>query len=458
MEVMQVSQVRSGGDGAGPSGPGAIATGQDASAPSSFAELIAHLQHAEGDPPGGQTPAGDPATGEAAPAPEATGDGEGTPDGEVECPPDAFASALGLIVVVPVPDTAAPNPEGDVQSSAALAAAGEASAAEASAAVGTAEAGADASSLGSTASYRVVPSPAAPSAEVVEEAAAVQRAGPAGAGASVAAYSGEAVAAEADGLDEAVGAERVSFVDAALVTEEALSAPVEGKGLPEGFEAAVLTRAASIKQAAASAATGEPAEAGMPTVAASNAAPADAVSTANPAVVSSAGSFDSALVAASEEAGLSAPAGAEGPTLDGLREFTLKSVRYLASNGQKTVIVRLQPESLGELRLDVTSSDGGLSVRIASANPAVREALESQMHGLRESLAESDLDATKVTVSIEMDGGGSATGQPRQSVLEFGEWGRGKPWQAVHYGEIEPELESDRAWVSPHAGTLDVLV
>ncbi len=60
------------------------------------------------------------------------------------------------------------------------------------------------------------------------------------------------------------------------------------------------------------------------------------------------------------------------PTLQTLDAFTVKSVRYLVHQGGTTLRVRLIPESLGEMHIEVRSQGDDVSVRLVSANPVVR--------------------------------------------------------------------------------------
>jgi hypothetical protein len=92
-------------------------------------------------------------------------------------------------------------------------------------------------------------------------------------------------------------------------------------------------------------------------------------------------------------------------TLRELTDHALKSVRYLASQGERTMRVRLIPESLGELRLEVTASGSAITVRMASANPAVREVLEGNLQGLRDALSQDGFDSTDVFVSADASSG-----------------------------------------------------
>jgi len=102
----------------------------------------------------------------------------------------------------------------------------------------------------------------------------------------------------------------------------------------------------------------------------------------------------------------------ERVNLEVVREFTVRSVRYLVTRGERTITVKLVPESLGELHLEVTSAKEGLFVRLVSANPAVREFLSEEAHHLRVALAANDLETVDVTVSGDR-ASGHATGEGR---------------------------------------------
>lgn len=86
-------------------------------------------------------------------------------------------------------------------------------------------------------------------------------------------------------------------------------------------------------------------------------------------------------------------------TIQAVGDAAIRAVRYLTTRGEETLIVRLVPESLGELHVAVRSHDGGLEVRLASAHAAVRDALEHQLHALREALAREGAEVARVTVS-----------------------------------------------------------
>ncbi len=91
---------------------------------------------------------------------------------------------------------------------------------------------------------------------------------------------------------------------------------------------------------------------------------------------------------------------------------TVKQVRYLEANGRTTVTVRLIPESLGEMRIEIQSTGNEMTVRLVSASPLVREALEAQAAGLREVLGRNGADVGKVEISNGLASNADPGGQP----------------------------------------------
>lgn len=91
---------------------------------------------------------------------------------------------------------------------------------------------------------------------------------------------------------------------------------------------------------------------------------------------------------------------------------TVRGVRYLLTKGEQTMRIRLVPESLGEMRLVVTSSSDEISVRIASASHTVRELMHTQIQHLREALSQDGANVGKITISADMSAG-TGTGNPQ---------------------------------------------
>lgn len=153
----------------------------------------------------------------------------------------------------------------------------------------------------------------------------------------------------------------------------------------------------------------------------------------------------------------SRPAENAPPTIETIGEYAVRSVRYLARNGERTFTVRLEPESLGELRFDVTSSGSSVTVRLVSANPAVRELLETQTQALRDALAREGFAVARISVTPDS---GSYTGQ-HHAGRDAGQTDPSSDWYAARYyqssgGNPGQETRPERA--STHVGELNVLV
>ena len=141
-------------------------------------------------------------------------------------------------------------------------------------------------------------------------------------------------------------------------------------------------------------------------------------------------------------------------------EVTVRSIRYLATNGRQTYTIKLIPESLGEIRVDVTKSPEEMSIRLASANPMVREVLEGQIQTLREALEQDGIDVGSVSVTgetgIAQEGFGQRGHQdsyPAQSRVAFQLSGAGRSSDSGLGAEA-----SSRVRASHHIGDLNVFV
>ena len=150
---------------------------------------------------------------------------------------------------------------------------------------------------------------------------------------------------------------------------------------------------------------------------------------------------------------------AEHTTLNTLVEHTVTGIRYLVKEGVRTVTVRLVPESLGELRLEVTSARDVIHVRLVSQNPAVRETLGSELHVLRMSLAREGIGVGQVQIASGMASDPSAGGTPYRTPEEaLG--GSPRPAVSVSAGDApgpRPQ-ESPALGAAPHRGVLNVFV
>jgi flagellar hook-length control protein FliK len=99
---------------------------------------------------------------------------------------------------------------------------------------------------------------------------------------------------------------------------------------------------------------------------------------------------------------------------DSPEALAVKSVRHLISRGEHSMRVRLVPATLGEMQVEISTNNDAIMVRLATTNPAVREALEGQLADLRAALMREGVDVGSVTVVTETQASSpqsSATGR-----------------------------------------------
>lgn len=97
----------------------------------------------------------------------------------------------------------------------------------------------------------------------------------------------------------------------------------------------------------------------------------------------------------------------EESTMAALNNVVVRHIRSLSAQGESSVRIRLIPPSLGELRLDVSSNHNGVLVRLASANPMVRDMLEGQLDALRNNIVREGTNVSGISVLAHF-----ASGQP----------------------------------------------
>ncbi len=88
-------------------------------------------------------------------------------------------------------------------------------------------------------------------------------------------------------------------------------------------------------------------------------------------------------------------------------EQALKSAAE--SRDGKSISLRLDPPSLGNVRVDVSIRDGVLHARVSADNPAVNQMLRERAHELQRSLRDLGLEVDQVSVNVQGDG--SNTGE-----------------------------------------------
>jgi flagellar hook-length control protein FliK len=151
---------------------------------------------------------------------------------------------------------------------------------------------------------------------------------------------------------------------------------------------------------------------------------------------------------------------AEPATLGSLGNHAVRGVHYLLSRGESTMTVRLVPASLGEVHFEVHGSGDDIRIRVSSANPTVREAMEQQIPMLRQALAQEGIEVSRVDVTARMSFGteqGAHTGGRQTDPQGAPVPGRGPgPPGYSTGGQSGSGTRQQRS--TSHAGTLDVFV
>ncbi|MGN5519513.1 flagellar hook-length control protein FliK [Halopseudomonas sp. Lyrl_26] len=106
-------------------------------------------------------------------------------------------------------------------------------------------------------------------------------------------------------------------------------------------------------------------------------------------------------------------------------EAMVERVMWMSSQNLRSVEIQLDPAELGPLEIHIQNRGQELQVQFVSQNPGVREALEGQMHRLREMFAGQGLEQTQVTVADRSAGEQSRQGDGQLAERSGGQGGTG---------------------------------
>ncbi|TBU81977.1 flagellar hook-length control protein FliK [Pseudomonas daroniae] len=88
----------------------------------------------------------------------------------------------------------------------------------------------------------------------------------------------------------------------------------------------------------------------------------------------------------------------------GWGEGVVDKVMWMSSQNLKSAEIQLDPAELGRLDVRISLNQDQTQISFASAHPGVREALESQMHRLREMFTQQGMNLADVNVSDQSQG------------------------------------------------------
>jgi flagellar hook-length control protein FliK len=124
----------------------------------------------------------------------------------------------------------------------------------------------------------------------------------------------------------------------------------------------------------------------------------------------------------------------------GWSEAVVDRVMWLSSQNLKSAEIQLDPQELGRLDVRINLQGDQTQVIFASANAGVRDALESQMHRLRDMFAQQGMNQLDVSVSDQSARGfqGQAGEGGRGSASRGGSAEQGEPVPGAAERVLEP--------------------
>lgn len=145
------------------------------------------------------------------------------------------------------------------------------------------------------------------------------------------------------------------------------------------------------------------------------------------------------------------PLGVAGTFAGGLADRLLT----LGGPGAHSARLKLHPEHLGELDVEITMDDGTAQVWFGTTTTQARDAIEGSLPRLRELFAEQGIELTRTQIDAGSgQSGQSGFGQERQMAGDAGPWSDDRSWQGGRAGvSTEPD---GRAGGMPSARLLDV--
>jgi len=140
-------------------------------------------------------------------------------------------------------------------------------------------------------------------------------------------------------------------------------------------------------------------------------------------------------------------------------EAMVERVMWMSSQNLRSVEIQLDPAELGPLEIHIQHRGQELQVQFVSQNPSVREALETQMHRLREMFGQQGLEQAEVTVADRSPGEQSQSRQGGGELAErsAGQTGSGNSLSGVADSEVV-EVSSAQSQALPLRRLVDYYV
>lgn len=150
-----------------------------------------------------------------------------------------------------------------------------------------------------------------------------------------------------------------------------------------------------------------------------------------------------------ERAAMLAPGQPVALHQNGWTEAVVDRVMWLSSQNLKSADIQLHPQELGRLEVRIQMDQDQTQVTFASANAGVREALDSQMHRLREMFAQQGMNQLDVNVSDQSMNRGWG-GQQAQADSNAQGQQRGGRGEAGDLGDVDSGASIETLSSTPH--------
>ncbi|MBX3180767.1 MAG: flagellar hook-length control protein FliK [Candidatus Hydrogenedentes bacterium] len=129
----------------------------------------------------------------------------------------------------------------------------------------------------------------------------------------------------------------------------------------------------------------------------------------------------------------------------------VQQVHLMQQEGARSMRLRIVPEHLGELRIEIHGAGDTLRVRMIAASATVRDALDSQMADLRQAFQKQGLNLNNVTV--DAGAGGRESPYRQESAPRYAPGSQEEPPAP----EARPRAETRDAGPAPGATALNIL-
>ncbi|WP_050614779.1 flagellar hook-length control protein FliK [Bacillus testis] len=80
-------------------------------------------------------------------------------------------------------------------------------------------------------------------------------------------------------------------------------------------------------------------------------------------------------------------------------ENILNKAHFTSHNGTQKLLIRLNPENLGSLKVELIQKDGVMMAKIMTSTNTAKEIMDSQMHSLKQGLANQNIHVEKIEIS-----------------------------------------------------------